>query len=140
MRIKIDVWSQGLDESLRNQARENLTDLFCQLPPRRVYFYAKHIRHMLLIKRHGDNKAIGSQDTKELIEGSEDTIAKGESIERIIEPVSHSPAAQVFRRDRLSRLLYFTTMNAVEMAKNPDFSVEKEITLDERGARLLRLV
>jgi hypothetical protein len=32
IRIKIDVWSQGLEESKREDIREKLGDIFCQLP------------------------------------------------------------------------------------------------------------
>ena len=37
MRIKDDVWSRGLDENFRESIRENVRELFCQLPVRRVW-------------------------------------------------------------------------------------------------------
>ena len=48
MRIKIDVWSKGLDERLGHQIRENLGDMFRQLLPRRVWYYLKRVRHLEL--------------------------------------------------------------------------------------------
>lgn len=47
MRIKIDVWSQGLSNSRRKDIREKLGQLFCQLPERRVWLYLKRVRFML---------------------------------------------------------------------------------------------
>jgi len=77
MRIKIDVWTRGLDESFREKIRENLRVLFCQLPARRVWYYLKRIRHMLL-KGNGADGTVGSQLASDhLMEGPEDVIVKG---------------------------------------------------------------
>lgn len=73
MRIKIDVWTQGLDESFRDKVRENLRELFCQLPPRRVWYYLKRIRHMLL----RDRIMLGPQPVPDHLEGPEDVIVNG---------------------------------------------------------------
>ena len=77
MRIKIDVWSQGLDESFRAGIRENLRDLYCQLPTRRVWYYLKLVRNMLL----GGNGAHGmvepQPDPEDIMGGPEDVIING---------------------------------------------------------------
>lgn len=77
MRIKIDVWSQGLDESFRAGIREHLRDLYCQLPARRVWYYLKRVRAMLL----GGNGAHGmvelQPDLEDIIDGPEDVIING---------------------------------------------------------------
>ena len=49
MRIKIDVWSQGLSNDQRENIRKNLGELFVQLPARRVWLYLKSVRLMLRI-------------------------------------------------------------------------------------------
>lgn len=49
LRIKIDVCSQGLDESGREQIRENLRDLFCQLLPRRLWYCTRGRRGAILL-------------------------------------------------------------------------------------------
>lgn len=36
MRIKVDVWSAGVDESIREQIQEHVQKLFCELPPQHV--------------------------------------------------------------------------------------------------------
>ena len=75
VRIKIDVWSQGVEESIREEIRENLRDLFCQLPPRRVWYYLKRIRHLQL-KGSINNESSGtSLQIKNLVDGPEDVIA-----------------------------------------------------------------
>jgi hypothetical protein len=74
MRIKIDVWSQGLDESFRAKIREHLQDLYCQLPARRVWYYLKHFRNMSL-GGHGAHGMVESQPDN--IDGPEDVIVNG---------------------------------------------------------------
>ncbi len=77
VRIKIDVWSKGLDEAVREGIQENLRELFCQLPARRVWHYLKHIRHMRLGPGGTIVKEALKLEASELIEGPEDVIVKG---------------------------------------------------------------
>ena len=79
MRIKIDVFTQGLDEGFREGVRENLRELFCQLPPRRVWQYLKCVRNMLLRDRTiGPKDKIATELEETLImDGPEDSIAMG---------------------------------------------------------------
>jgi hypothetical protein len=76
MRIKIDVWTQGLDEDYRERIRENLRDLFCQLPARRYWQYLKRIRFMLL-KGYQSDLADDLRLEDFAIDGPEDVIANG---------------------------------------------------------------
>jgi hypothetical protein len=77
MRIKVDVWSQGLDESFRESIRDNVRDLFCQLPVRRVWYYLKRVQYMILEGNGVDGLAnSGSKEVKSL-NGPENVIAKG---------------------------------------------------------------
>ena len=77
MRVKIDVWSQRLQEHIRQKIRERLRDLFCQLPMRRVWIYLKHIRYMLL-KGRKPARILGRQlPSNVFLEGAEDVIVKG---------------------------------------------------------------
>jgi hypothetical protein len=79
MRIKIDVFTQGLEEDFRRGVRENVLELFCQLPPRRVWFYIKHIRIMLLQDRTIGPKDLASTELESslVMDGPEDAIARG---------------------------------------------------------------
>jgi len=79
MRIKIDVFTKGLDEDFREGVRENLRELFCQLPPQRVWQYLKSIRSMLLRDRAiGPKDKIATELEETLImDGPEDSIAMG---------------------------------------------------------------
>ena len=40
LRVKIDVWSKGLDEGVRQRGRDLLTELYLRLIPRRVWLYS----------------------------------------------------------------------------------------------------
>ena len=76
MRIKIDVWTQGLDENFRKKVRRQLRNLFCQLSARRVWYYLKRIRHMLL---KGNGTVESQVDSNHLISGAEDVIVNGKN-------------------------------------------------------------
>jgi hypothetical protein len=77
MRIKIDVWSQGLDESFRAKIREHLRDLYCQLPARRVWYYLKRLRHMLLGGHEAHGMVESQPGPEDNIDGPEDVIVNG---------------------------------------------------------------
>ena len=74
MRIKIDVWSQGLSESIRGDLRDKLRELFCQLPPRRVWYYLKSIRLMHLSKGKSDPLHDSRLTSGDMLDGAEDII------------------------------------------------------------------
>ena len=77
LRIKIDVWSCGIKEATRQQIRENLCELYCQLPSRRVWFYLKHVRHMKASKKGKDDEDLRLTSISiDAISGSEDIIAQ----------------------------------------------------------------
>jgi hypothetical protein len=77
MRIKIDVWSQGLDENFRAKIREDLRDLYCQLPARRVWYYLKHLRNMLLGGHEAHGMVESQPGPEDNIDGPEDVIVNG---------------------------------------------------------------
>ena len=77
MRIKIDVWSQGLDEGFRVEIRERLQDLYCQLPVRRVWHYLKSIRYMHLTENGAHGMVESQQDVDDMVFGPEDVIVNG---------------------------------------------------------------
>lgn len=76
MRIKIDVWSKGIDEDTRRQNRENLADLYCQLLPRRIWLYMKYVRHLELDGR-GKTRELDLSLIEGSLSGPEDVIAEG---------------------------------------------------------------
>lgn len=79
LRIKIDVWSQGLDESKREIIRENLRDIFCQLPAQRLWFYLKQIR--MMEQQESCRRLLDVADgAPDYFDGPEDVIAKGNTI------------------------------------------------------------
>lgn len=77
MRIKIDVWSQGLAENRRMEIREHLQDLFCQLPARRVWLYLKRIRYMHMREESSIGMIDSQLDSNDVLDGPEDIIVNG---------------------------------------------------------------
>lgn len=79
LRTKIEVWSIGIDESLRERNGNFLIDTYLQLPSRRVWLYLKHWRSMLM--QDPDNPVPDAEHIdqwKSYFDGPEDVIAKGE--------------------------------------------------------------
>ena len=70
LRIKMDVWSQGISENLRQKNRLRLLDIYRLFPRRRLWLYLKRWRLMEL----GEHQ--GPYDDS-LIDGPEDIVARG---------------------------------------------------------------
>jgi hypothetical protein len=76
LRIKIDVCTQGFREATREKVRENLKDLFCQLPTRRFWMYLKLLRVMSLNPLATPEEVFASVQS---MAGPEDVIVKGKT-------------------------------------------------------------
>jgi hypothetical protein len=76
MRIKIDVLSKGLGDNIRQEIRDNLRILFCELPARRVWMYLKEMRNLELGRKVTPPAAAGAPQP-DLMSGPEDAIANG---------------------------------------------------------------
>lgn len=118
MRIKVDVWSQGLDENFRNGIRRNVRDLFCQLPVRRVWFYLKMVRQMIL----GSGK-VGEWENSGYGEES-----SPDEPENVIAKVSGQ-----LRSHGIAQLLWLTVMNHIHFVQNPYLDLEAEISFNPEG-------
>ncbi|KAL9607916.1 MAG: hypothetical protein Q9167_007219 [Letrouitia subvulpina] len=77
MRIKIDVWSNGLREDIRGEIREQLRIIFCQLPARRLWIYLKQVKYMLLKGKKPDTTVGSELNALIPMFGEEDTIVNG---------------------------------------------------------------
>jgi hypothetical protein len=80
LRIKIDTWSLGLDESVRNGTREHLRDMYCQLPIQRLWIYLKRQRFMFCIPDSiiltPKGRVMDVELPAELLAGPEDLVAE----------------------------------------------------------------
>ena len=76
MRIKVDVWSQGVEEDMRQKIRGDLREIFCNLLPRRVWYYLKSVRFLELGKVEND-RPHGLPSTADVLTEPEDVIAEG---------------------------------------------------------------
>ncbi|KFY53148.1 hypothetical protein V496_07858 [Pseudogymnoascus sp. VKM F-4515 (FW-2607)] len=104
MRIKFDVWSQGLNEDFREDIRENIRRIFSQLPVRRVWYYLKHVRNMVLRDRSIEGSVIA--------DGPEDVVAK---------------VSQVIRSKDVARLMFAVVLNQISLANHAGFEIYPEI-------------
>jgi hypothetical protein len=87
LRIKIDVWSQGIDERIRERNRQLLIDTYMGFPPARVWYYLKHVSMhkkndlsggmLLRQKSSKDIPDVGESGSNEHLSGPEDVVAKG---------------------------------------------------------------
>ncbi|KAI0406490.1 hypothetical protein F4802DRAFT_596183 [Xylaria palmicola] len=104
-RIKIDVNSQGMPETIRERNRENLIDEYLTYPSRRVLLFVKRVRLMILSR---NNEAYLQRQ----MEGS---LSRSEDPEDIIAQILHDKMAL----EKLNRLMYKTAMNDIDRAKDP---------------------
>lgn len=78
LRIRIDKWSVGLNEEIRERNRHLLTDAYLRCPPRRVWLYMKFVKAFLMLE---SDKRILEEVTSNMMSeerlASEDIIVKG---------------------------------------------------------------
>lgn len=48
LRVKIDSWSQGVDEHIRQRNRDLLTQAYLRCPPKRTWLYLKIVKYFHL--------------------------------------------------------------------------------------------
>ncbi|KAJ8127860.1 hypothetical protein O1611_g5776 [Lasiodiplodia mahajangana] len=101
-RIKIDVHSKGMPEEVRAQARELLIEEYLTYPPRRVLFFSKRVRFMVL----------GHDDEGNFTGKIE---SQAEDPEDIIAQALHDKITA----EKLNRLVYKTVMNDIDQTKDP---------------------
>ncbi|GAW21062.1 hypothetical protein ANO14919_105750 [Xylariales sp. No.14919] len=101
-RIKIDVRSRGMPEMIREQDRQELIKEYLTYPSRRVLFYVKRVRLMIL-EHHDEGYLQRAIDSA--LEDPEDIIAHA----------LHDKMAP----NKLNRLIYNTAMNDIDREKNP---------------------
>src|SRR5271168_1286294 len=125
LRVKIDVWSNGLDESLRQRNRELLIETYLRLPPRRVWFFLKRIRLAFLgqaARLEGENELYDQVDL--YVQEPEDTIAQGKCLLSIAYAryINLEVARHIIKPEKLAQLMYKATMNDVKMKERPEFN------------------
>ncbi|KAK7974548.1 hypothetical protein PG989_016396 [Apiospora arundinis] len=111
LRIKLDSWSNGVDEHIRQRNRELLVAAYLRCPPRRIFFYVKAVRTMALmhleacVKNNIDENLLGPA-----LNGVEDVIAN---------------ASVLFEGDRegLNRLMYKAVLNEIDLKKYPNLDL-----------------
>ncbi len=136
LRTKINVWSQGIKEDLRQANREHLVGIYRQFPRRRLWLYLKQWRQMELSQSH-------KIDGDGVVDGPEDIVAKGTYFHPFsysrLPTVIQSTASRLLRCDALNNMMYFAVENDILKKKPPGFEPWATITpLDENGLKQLR--
>ncbi|KAK3390131.1 hypothetical protein B0H63DRAFT_519366 [Podospora didyma] len=115
LRVKIDFWSKGVDEAIRQRNRDLLTEAYLRLPPVQVWLYIKIARFIML-----------SLDIDQLfVDGPEEVIGR---VGNIIKP------------EKLTELMYKSALNDIKFRKHPDVDIWGEISFDAFGAEILMLL
>lgn len=141
-RVKIDSWSQGLDEGLRHRNRLLLIESYLRLPPSRVWLFVKHHRAGFLERSTGFQIEI---DPSDCMEGPENTIARGKCLLSILrQTVLTEIASHIIKPERLTELMYKASMNDLDMKQRPEINLWAKINKPDMGGfkqiKLLRLL
>lgn len=135
LRVKIDVWSKGVDETLRQRNRKLLIEAYLQLPPCRVWLFSKHIR--LAFERKAtelEDKSEPYDETELCVHGPEDTIAEGKCLFTVYaDDINFTAACSIIRPEKLARLIYTTTINDIMIKERRGVSLWAGTTFDAQG-------
>lgn len=133
LRVKIDKWSQGVEESIRQRNRLLLLDLYLELPPRRVWLFAKLIRFAHFMRPVGSDAHVLFDV---FIQQSEDIIVRSKyAYLEIRIPTDKIKASRIIRPNRLAQLIYKATMNDIWIKQRPKVSLWGKITELDHQAR-----
>ena len=121
LRVKINVWSQGLDESLRERNRLILIETYLRSPPRRVWLFVTHIRVAFLERSKGFRTKINFDDC---LQGPENTIARGKHLLSIcVQNILTRIAFHIIKLERLAQLIYKAFINDSELKERPEINL-----------------
>ncbi|KAG6062583.1 hypothetical protein E4U32_002145 [Claviceps aff. humidiphila group G2b] len=125
LRIKIDVWSRGVDEELRHSNREYLIEQYLMLPRRRFWLYLKRHRLSEDMEHHKEGQRHVNLHTS-VLDAPEDIIAR---------------AWRVAKPGSLNYLMYWAAGNSLLKSRPPSFDPWARIgSLGHRGIQHLAMV
>jgi hypothetical protein len=134
LRAKIDVWSKGLDETLRQCNRNLLIEDYLRLPQRRrVWHFVKHFRLAFLRQKTGLKEENEPYDLVDpFVQGPEDTIAQGKCLVSIVYLgyINFEIACKIIRPEELAQLMCKATMNDIKMKERPERNLWADMTFD----------
>ncbi|KAG6032684.1 hypothetical protein E4U19_007258 [Claviceps sp. Clav32 group G5] len=125
LRIKIDVWSRGVDEKLRHSNREYLVQQYLMLPRRRFWLYLKRRRLSEDMEHHKEGQRPVDLHTS-VLDAPEDVVAR---------------AWRVAKPGSLNHLMYWAAGNSLLKSRPPGFDPWARIErLDQRGIQHLAML
>ncbi|KAJ4862291.1 hypothetical protein T069G_03245 [Trichoderma breve] len=125
LRIKIDVWSRGLDEALRVRNRKLLMDAYTRLPSHRFWLYTKYWRAMESRDPSGPRIEEHAQPLNVNDDGPEDAIAR---------------ARDIIKPSKLNFLMKVAVGNDIKLKKKPGYNLSWKFTIDESGAENFMMI
>ncbi|KAG6175478.1 hypothetical protein E4U27_006203 [Claviceps purpurea] len=125
LRIKIDVWSRGVDEQLRHSNREYLDQQYLMLPRRRLWLYLKRRRLSEDMEHHKESQRPVDLHTS-VLDAPEDIVAR---------------AWRVAKPGSLNHLMYWAAGSSLFKSRPPGFDPWARIgSLGHRGIQHLAMV
>ncbi|KAG5933217.1 hypothetical protein E4U60_004612 [Claviceps pazoutovae] len=125
LRIKIDVWSRGVDEQLRHRNREYLIQQYLMLPRRRLWLYLKRRRLSEDMEYRKESQRPVNLHTS-VLDAPEDIVARAW---RVVKPGS------------LNHLMYWAAGNSLLKSRPPGFDPWACIeSLNHRGNQQLAML
>jgi hypothetical protein len=102
LRVKIDVWSAGVAEPIRQRNRNLLEEAYRRLPPARFMVYAKFWRAKMLFRLGSEDGPGDGHDGPDTFAGPEDVVLRASGIFRYgaINRVVYNVVAVDIRRER----------------------------------------
>lgn len=124
-RIKIDVKSQGMPEDARGQIRDRLIEEYLKYPSRKVLFFVKRVRMMVLW-----------HNNEEYLQRPAETWPT--EPEDIIAQALHDKMTA----EKINQLIYRTAMNDIDRAKDPilEHEIWETPTPSLEGALRIRMI
>ncbi|KAK0627458.1 hypothetical protein B0T14DRAFT_512660 [Immersiella caudata] len=121
LRVKIDSWSHGVDESIRQRNRNLLNEAYCRVPPARYFVFSKLSQiEITAIELPKD------REPKIDVEGPEDIIAR---------------AQHIVRRDKINGLIHNAMQSyAKRQGRSRSQDMWKKFTPDFEGFKKLRSI
>ncbi|KAK3369263.1 hypothetical protein B0T24DRAFT_580166 [Lasiosphaeria ovina] len=121
LRVKIDSWSQGVAEEIRQRNRHLLEEAYLLSPPQRLWMYIMSIRYIMV-----GTPPVREEDRVKIdTSGPEDTIARAR---HLVRPNSHN------------RLMWITAMNDIDMRRQLSTHIWAAVTFDFRGIETFYLL
>ncbi|KAK0719324.1 hypothetical protein B0H67DRAFT_572915 [Lasiosphaeris hirsuta] len=120
LRVKIDSWSHGVDESIRQRNRHLLNEAYRRLPPRRYLLFVKLCRGVIVY-----GLSIPDRDPDRVLSGPEDAIGR---------------AHHLVKPGKLNRLFYNASIVDIQSKLHSWPDIWQPFTMDPTGLGRVQII